>query len=93
MPLLTEVQLRSAKPREKAYTLFDERGSFLLVTPGADHHRGWLWRFKYRYANTEKLLSMGQYPLVTLKRAREKRDEALGGCHHAEGAVVVGDGY
>ena len=37
---------------------------------------GWLWRFKYRYAQAEKALPLGNYPLVSLKRAREKRDEA-----------------
>jgi hypothetical protein len=76
MPCLTEVRLRSAKLREKPYKLYDERGLFLLVNPGADNHRGRLWRFKYRYANTENFLSLGHYPLVTLKRAREKRNEA-----------------
>ena len=37
---------------------------------------GRLWRFKYRYAGVEKLLSLGRYPEVSLKRARDKRDEA-----------------
>jgi integrase len=76
MPTLTEVQIRAAKPREKAYKLFDERGLFLLVTPGADRYRGRLWRLRYRYAKVEKLLSLGNYPDISLKRAREKRDEA-----------------
>jgi hypothetical protein len=30
-PLLTETAIRSAKPKEKAYKLFDGRGLFLLV--------------------------------------------------------------
>ncbi len=34
------------------------------------------WRFKYRYLGIERLLSLGIYPDVTLKRAREKRDAA-----------------
>jgi hypothetical protein len=48
----------------------------LLINPGADGYRGRLWRLKYCYANVEKLLSLGSYPDVSLKRAREKRDEA-----------------
>jgi integrase len=76
MPALTELQIRAAKPREKAYKLFDERGLYLLITPGADSYRGRLWRLRYRYAKAEKLLSLGNYPDVSLKRAREKRDEA-----------------
>ena len=76
MPLLTEVRLRSAKPREKPYKLFDELGLFLLVMPNADRHKGRLWRLRYHYGKSEKLLSLGSYPDVPLKRAREKRDQA-----------------
>jgi hypothetical protein len=76
MPTLRAVRVRDAKPREKAYKLFDERGLYLLVTPSADQHKGRLWRFRYRHAGTEKLLALGTYPDVSLKRAREKRDEA-----------------
>jgi hypothetical protein len=74
--LLAEVRLRSAKPREKPYKLFDELGLFLLVMPNADRHKGRLWRLRYHYGKSEKLLSLGSYPDVPLKRAREKRDEA-----------------
>lgn len=35
-----------------------------------------LWRFKYRHGGREKLLALGSYPEISLKRAREKRDEA-----------------
>jgi integrase len=35
-----------------------------------------LWRSKYRHAGVEKLLTLGAYPDVSLKRAREKRDDA-----------------
>jgi integrase len=70
--VLTETAIKAAKPQEKPYKLFDERGLFLLVTPQG----GRLWRLKYRYAGAEKLLALGAYPDVLLKRAREKRDEA-----------------
>lgn len=69
---LTEARIRSAKPRERPYKLFDERGLFLFVTPTG----GRLWRLRYRIGPLEKLISLGAYPDVTLKRAREKRDEA-----------------
>ena len=54
------------------YKLFDERGLFLLVTPTG----GRLWRLRYWIGKREKLISLGIYPDVPLKRAREKRDEA-----------------
>lgn len=70
--MLTDNAIRSAKPREKPYKLFDERGLFLLVTPSG----GRWWRLKFRVAGKEKLLSLGVYPDVTLKSARELRDDA-----------------
>ncbi len=72
MPLLTEAKIRAAKAAEKPYKLFDERGLFMLVTPAG----GCLWRFRYRLAELEKLLTLGAYPEVSLKRARDKRDDA-----------------
>ena len=44
----------------------------MLVTPAG----GRLWRFKYRRGVVEKLLTLGAYPDVSLKRTREKRDDA-----------------
>jgi hypothetical protein len=76
MPALTEIRVRNAKARERPYKLFDELGLFLLVTPSSNQHKGRLWRLRYRYGDVEKLLSLGPYPAVSLKRAREKRDEA-----------------
>ena len=72
MPVLNEAKIRSARPQERAYKLFDERGLFMLVTPTG----GRLWRFRYRLGGVEKLLTLGAYTDVTLKRAREKRDDA-----------------
>jgi hypothetical protein len=72
MPILTESSIKGAKPAEKPYKLFDERGLFMLVTRAG----GRLWRFRYRIGGVEKLLALGAYPDVSLKRAREKRDEA-----------------
>jgi len=70
--MLTESAVRAAKPQLKAYKKFDERGLYLAVTPTGSR----LWRFKYRFAGSEKLLALGSYPDTSLKRAREKRDDA-----------------
>ena len=71
MPL-TDTTIRNAKPGSKAAKLYDERGLFLIVTPQG----GKWWRFRYKWAGKEKLLSLGTYPDISLKEAREKRDEA-----------------
>jgi len=34
------------------------------------------WRLKYCYAGKERGISLGAYPAVSLKDARERRDEA-----------------
>jgi len=69
---LTEVKVRTAKPRENPYKIFDGGGLFLLVTPSG----GKLWHFKYRFNRKEKKLSFGMYPEVSLIDARQRRDEA-----------------
>src|SRR5215471_2341872 len=72
MPVLNEARIRASRPKDRPYKLFDERGLFMLVAPSG----GRLWRFRYRHGGVEKLLALGAYPDVSLKRAREKRDEA-----------------
>ncbi len=71
MPL-TETAIRNAKPADKPFKLSDARGLFLLVAPAG----GKWWRFRYRFGEKHKSLSMGVYPDVGLKDARERRDEA-----------------
>ncbi|RQR72270.1 DUF4102 domain-containing protein [Burkholderia sp. Bp9012] len=68
---LTDVGVRNAKPTGKLYRLFDERGMYLEVSATG----GKWWRFKYRFEGKEKRLSLGVYPDVGLKDARERRDE------------------
>jgi len=69
---LTETAVRNAKPTNKPIKLFDGGGMFLLVNNNGSK---W-WRLKYRINGKEKLLSFGVYPEISLKRAREKRDDA-----------------
>ncbi|WP_376697247.1 tyrosine-type recombinase/integrase [Wenzhouxiangella sp. EGI_FJ10305] len=71
MPL-TDTAIRNAKPADKARKLFDERGLYLEVAPSG----GKWWRLKYRFGGKEKRISLGVYPDVALKEARERRDEA-----------------
>ncbi len=68
--MLSDVTIRKAKPGSKPQKLTDGRGLYVLLTPSGQR---W-WRFKYRYAGKEKLLSLGVYPDVGLRQAREKCD-------------------
>lgn len=69
---LSDVAVRNAKPGEKPIRMFDGGGLYLEVAPTG----GKLWRLKYRFGGKEKLLALGKYPDVSLKDARERRDEA-----------------
>lgn len=70
---LTDSALRALKPRETAYKAADEKGLYVLVTPAG----GKLWKLKFRNkAGAEKKLSLGAYPEVSLREARELRDKA-----------------
>ncbi|MCL6399280.1 MULTISPECIES: tyrosine-type recombinase/integrase [Pectobacterium] len=71
MPL-NDMQVRSAKPEEKPYTLGDGLGLSLLIEPTGSKS----WRFRYRFGGKPKMISFGAYPLVSLAEARKKRDEA-----------------
>lgn len=71
MPL-SSTAVRNAKPGEKARKMFDGGGLYVEVAPRG----GKWWRFKYRINGKEKRISLGTYPDVSLKDARERRDEA-----------------
>lgn len=69
---LSDMAVRTAKPREKAFKLSDGAGMYLLVKPDGKRY----WRFDYRFHEKRKTLALGVYPEVSLKQAREKRDDA-----------------
>lgn len=79
MPL-TDPAVRNAKPgikptgepTENPYKIADAGGMYLEVYPNGSKY----WRMKYRYAGKEKRLALGVYPEVTLKEARNRRDDA-----------------
>lgn len=71
MPLIDK-NVRDAKPGAKPAKLSDGHGLYLLVNPNGSK----LWRWKYRHLGKEKLMTLGQYPLVTLAQARQARDNA-----------------
>ena len=82
MPL-TDTVIRNAKPGynqvtqkpadpTKPYKMGDAGGLYLEIAPSG----GKWWRFKYRYAGKEKRLSLGVYPDISLKDARQRRDDA-----------------
>lgn len=71
---LSPSAVANAKAAAKPSALTDGRGLFLLVNPDGSK---W-WRFRYYRPGTKKrnTLSLGTFPDVSLKQARERRDQA-----------------
>jgi integrase len=69
---LTDKAIRAAKADDKPTYLFDGHGLHLAVQPNGVK----LWRWKYRFNGAARLMSFGQYPVVTLVKARELHLEA-----------------
>ncbi|MBF0402290.1 MAG: integrase arm-type DNA-binding domain-containing protein [Magnetococcales bacterium] len=69
---LTDTAVRNAKAGTAPKSMADDRGLSLLVQPSG----GKWWRFRYRFDGKQKMLSLGVYPDVSLKQARERRDAA-----------------
>lgn len=69
---LTDTAIRNAKPQGKPTKLADGDGLYLLLNPNGSK---W-WRLDYRFDGKRKTLSMGVYPDVPLKLARERREVA-----------------
>ena len=71
MPL-TNTAIKALKPLSKTKRYFDGKGMYLEVSPKGSK----CWRLKYRVNGKEKRISLGVYPEVSLKEARDKCDEA-----------------
>jgi hypothetical protein len=71
---ITNTQAKSAKPRDKVYTLADGGGLQLRVKPNGTK----LWLLDYYRPHTKKRtsISFGSYPDLSIADARKKRDSA-----------------
>lgn len=69
--MLTDVKLRSLKPRDAVYRKADTNGLCIEVTPAGSK----LWRYRYRFNGKASMVGLGEYPDVSLVAARAKRDE------------------
>ncbi|EEQ1700043.1 tyrosine-type recombinase/integrase [Escherichia coli] len=69
---LTASEVKSARPREKDYALYDGFGLLLYVSKAGSKS----WRFRYVQPFTKKrqTYTIGRYPDFTLVEAREERD-------------------
>ena len=66
---LTAIQVKTAAAKDKDYKLADGQGLVLFVKRSGAKY----WRFNYRFAGKQKTFSIGVFPDVSLKAARDKR--------------------
>lgn len=69
---LVDTAIRSAKSKDAAYKLMDGNGLQLWIMPSGSK----LWRLDYRLAGKRKSFSLGAYPALGLREARDKAAEA-----------------
>ncbi len=70
--MLTDTQVRGAKPGERPRRITDRYGLYLQVDPSGGRY----WRFNYRCRGRQKTLALGVYPDVSLAMARLRLCEA-----------------
>lgn len=69
---LTDFQIKNLKYTGKPMKVADGGGLYLYLSASGKK----LWRLGYYFERKPKVLSFGEYPVVTLQKAREKRMEA-----------------
>lgn len=75
IPPLTDTKIKQTAAQKKPVRLFDGKvtGLHILIQPSGAK----LWRLRYKFKNNEKRIALGEYPLVTLERARKIATEHL----------------
>ena len=69
---LSDLIVRQAKTTGKRYTLHDNDCLSLMVSAAG----GKSWIFRYSWLGTQKRMSLGSYPALSLREARAERDKA-----------------
>lgn len=75
---LSDAKVRAAKAADKPYKLTDAQQLYLFVTTAGTR----IWRLNYKFGKgpsgkpANKTLTLGQYPAISLKDARDLRDMA-----------------
>lgn len=69
--VLTNLQVRQARPKTADYKLADGGGLYLFVSKAGSKS----WRFKFRIGGKEKRLVFGTYPDMSLAEARLRRED------------------
>lgn len=64
----SDLTVKALQPQDKPYRLNDGKGLFILINPNGSKY----WRLNYTYQKKRKTISLGVYPEIGLKQARQK---------------------
>jgi transposase len=67
MGKLSDSKIKSLKPKEKPYKISDGEGLIIEVKPTGKK----IFRIRYRFEGKEKTYTIGNYPIYSLREARE----------------------
>ncbi len=68
---LTDKKINATKPREKPFPLADGGGLYLEILASGSK----IWRYSYGFEGKRTKTTIGPYPLITIKEARDKHEE------------------
>lgn len=68
---LSRLAIINAKPKDKPYLLLDGEGLHLQINTSGSK----LWRLRFRFGGKANMMSLGAFPTVSLREAREKRGD------------------
>jgi len=71
--MLTDNKIKNLKPRDKLYPTADANGLTLYTLPTGSQS----WRIRYRFHGKADTLTLGKYPLISLKDARGLKEVYL----------------
>ncbi len=67
---LRPVTIDNAKPKDKRYSLVDGGGLQIEINPGGSK----TWRFAYRLDGKQQKVTIGEYPAISIKEARDEHE-------------------
>jgi integrase len=70
---ITDLQIKKLKPRNQRYEVTDGKGLSIRVKPTGDK----AWFFRYMFEGVARMMTLGEYPGITLAEARKRHAEAL----------------
>lgn len=70
--MLSDTKLRALKPRANAYRIADTNGLCVEVRPTGSK----AWRYRFRHSGKASIITLGEYPAMSLSEARAERDKA-----------------